>query len=97
MIAQTEHRAREAAEFVARGALLLDVRTPEEFALKHLPGAVNVPVQELVSRVTRLWPKPCQFVVYCRSGVRSAAAAAVLRGAGHQVFDLGAMENWQTP
>jgi rhodanese-related sulfurtransferase len=94
MMTQTEDRAREAVELVAKGALLLDVRTPEEFATKHLPGALNVPVQELLSRLTKLGPGPRDIVVYCRSGIRSAAAAAVLRSAGHRVLDLGAMDNW---
>lgn len=83
-----------AREQVARGAFLLDVRTPEEFAEGHLPGATNVSVQTLAGRLDEV-PKDRPIVLYCRSGKRSARAAEILRNAGHEeVFDLGAMSNW---
>ncbi|MBL8951739.1 MAG: rhodanese-like domain-containing protein [Myxococcaceae bacterium] len=87
----------QARELVSRrGALLLDVRTPEEFAAGHVDGAKNVPVQVLDAELARLPAKKNQpIVVYCRSGGRSARAAAMLGAAGFtQVHDLGAMSNW---
>lgn len=75
---------------VAQGALLLDVRTPQEFAEGHVNGATNIPVQELPQRVAELGAAR-QVVVYCRSGGRSAAAAQILRRAGHDVLDVGPM------
>ena len=80
-----------------QGALLLDVRTPEEFAEQHLAGALNVPVQELEARLASLPAKKDQdIVVYCRSGARSARAAAMLTAAGFtRVHDLGGMSHWQ--
>lgn len=78
---------------VAKGALLLDVRTPDEFAAGHLDGAVNIPVDDLARRLGEV-PREREIVVYCRSGRRSAAAAEVLRGRGQAVIDLGAMSNW---
>lgn len=85
-----EHDARER---VTNGALLLDVRTPEEFNAGHIPGARNIPVQELQSRLGEL-EKWRSVVVYCRSGARSATAKALLTKAGHEVLDIGAMGNW---
>lgn len=83
-----------ARERVAQGAFLLDVRTPEEFAEGHLPGAELIPVQSLAARLGEV-PKDRPVVVYCRSGKRSAQAAAILRDAGRtDVIDLGAMSNW---
>jgi phage shock protein E len=85
----------EAKRLAAAGALLLDVRTPAEFAQGHLPGARNIPVAELPDRLAELDDPARDIVVYCRSGMRSARAAAVLRRAGHRaVHDLGAMTNW---
>lgn len=82
-------------ELVAAGATLLDVRTPEEFAEGHLDGAINIPVDQLASRVAELGPHERAVVVYCRSGRRSASASQTLRDAGFtDVHDLGAMSNW---
>jgi phage shock protein E len=80
---------------VARGAALLDVRTPEEFGSEHVPGALNVPLQELQTRLHELGAKDRPVVVYCRSGRRSAEAARLLRASGfHHVHDMGAIFEW---
>jgi rhodanese-related sulfurtransferase len=85
----------EARRLVAAGARLVDVRTPGEFAAGHLPGAVNIPVQELDRRMAELDAKDRPIVLYCRSGNRSGQAARMLESAGYsQVHDLGAMSRW---
>lgn len=89
--AKPRHNARE---LVANGALLLDVRTPDEFREHHLPVAVNIPVQELGRRLSELGPKARPVVVHCRSGARSAAAAQLLRREGYEVHDIGGIGNW---
>lgn len=82
-----------ARELVAAGALLVDVRSPAEFAGGHVQGARNVPVDQLVRRSGELKTgKP--VVLYCRSGARSANAAGVLRSQGIEVYDLGPMSAW---
>jgi rhodanese-related sulfurtransferase len=84
-----------AKQLVADGALLLDVRTPGEFAAGHIQGAVNVPLAELQGRVEELAPKERAVVAYCASGMRSAIAAGMLRSAGFsRVQNLGAMSRW---
>lgn len=85
----------EAKQLVEDGARLLDVRTPAEFAAGHIPGALNIPVQELDRRMGELGAKERPVVIYCRSGNRSAKAKAALEGAGFKaVHDLGAMTRW---
>jgi rhodanese-related sulfurtransferase len=87
--------SRERAhELVAGGALLIDVRTESEFASGHLPGATNVPLGHLSAEASALAGKGQPIVVYCASGVRSAGAKRVLRAAGAEVYDLGAMGRW---
>jgi rhodanese-related sulfurtransferase len=83
----------EAREKVKQGALLLDVRTAEEFAGGHIEGAINIPVQNLEARLSEV-PKERALVVYCRSGGRSARAMRMLKEKGYTVFDLGGMGNW---
>jgi phage shock protein E len=87
--------SQDARRLVRQGAILLDVRTPAEFAEAHLPDARNIPVQELGQRLTELGARHRPIVVYCRSGARSATAARLLseRGFGN-VHDLGGMGNW---
>ena len=69
---------------------VLDVRTPEEYAAGHLPGAVNIPHGELAARIAELaGARERDVVVYCRTGVRSAAALEVLEQAGFKrLFQL---------
>ncbi len=83
------------SELVRRGAVLLDVRTREEFASGHLPGARLLPLDELEQRADELRSSGQPIVVYCRSGRRSALAASLLKQRGLQVEDLGAMSNWR--
>ena len=64
---------------------VLDVRTPEEYAAGHLPGAVNIPSGELVVRIAELaHARERDVVVYCKTGVRTAAALEVLGKAGFE-------------
>jgi rhodanese-related sulfurtransferase len=85
----------EAHALVDQGAVLVDVRTKQEFAAGHLPGAINIPVQDLEVRVTELGSKHVPMVVYCKSGSRSSYAAGVLERAGYErVLDLGPMSAW---
>ena len=66
-----------------RSLVVLDVRTPEEFAAGHLPGAINIPHTELASRVAELEvSRESDIVVYCRTGVRAATALGVLEKSG---------------
>ena len=89
-----------ARKLVSEGAVLLDVRSPPEFASKHIDGAVNVPVDELDGRMAEVEKlaggdaqKP--IVVYCASGARAAQAKRMLVKAGHtKVTNLGGIGNW---
>jgi NADPH-dependent 2,4-dienoyl-CoA reductase/sulfur reductase-like enzyme/rhodanese-related sulfurtransferase len=76
-------------EDLAEGApFLLDVRTPAEFAVGHIPGAVNVPVDELRSRLAEL-PRDRAITVYCQVGMRGYLALRILRQAGLRAANLG--------
>ncbi|MDD5308036.1 MAG: rhodanese-like domain-containing protein [Deltaproteobacteria bacterium] len=67
---------------IQAGALIVDVRSPGEYADGHYDGAINIPVDELDARLAELGPKDRAVVVYCRSGHRSAKAKARLDAAG---------------
>lgn len=83
-----------ARDLVAKGATLVDVRTTDEFAAGHVPGAINIPVQELAERKVEI-DRKAPVVLYCRSGMRSKRAADMLKEAGFgDVHNLGAMSRW---
>lgn len=67
---------------IAAGANIVDVRTPEEFRGGSYPGAINIPVQDFARRLTEV-PKDKPVILFCASGVRSAAAARALKQAGY--------------
>lgn len=91
--ATAESATSDFHQLVADGATLLDVRTPGEYASGHLANAVLVPVDEVAARIDEI-PRDRPVVVYCRSGRRSASAAATLRAGGYDVHDLGSIDNW---
>lgn len=85
----------EAHRLVEAGARLVDVRASFEFANGHLPGAINVPLQHLDTRMGELEPKNKEIVVYCQSGGRSQVAFEQLKSAGFsKLYDLGPMSAW---
>jgi len=79
--------------------VIVDVRSPEEFAKGHVPGAVNIPMEKMQERLQELMNaknKNQDIVLYCHSGRRSAIAAETLRKNG---FDKllhmeGDMQKW---
>ncbi len=70
--------------------VVVDVRTPTEYAGGHLEGAVNIDLQstEFEAAIAELDPDD-EYVVYCQSGNRSAQAAAAMDAAGLDVQDAG--------
>ena len=71
------------------GALLVDVRSAAEFAGASAPGTVNIPLQELGSRLAEI-PKSAPVVLCCASGPRSGMAKMVLKKNGYQrVYNIG--------
>ena len=74
----------------AEGAVLLDVRSPQEYREGHIPGSKNVPLQQLdkVEEVTE--NKDTVLYVYCRSGARSRQAVSLLKHMGYtNVHNIG--------
>lgn len=79
--------------------IILDVRTPEEFAAGHVPGAINIPHTELPARAAEIAAArdDKDVVLYCRSGARAQRAAEELRRQGFKrLLHLdGDMLKWQ--
>ena len=89
--------AREAKEIMdSEEAIILDVRTREEYEKEHIPNAVLLPNTEIEADAENVLPdKNAIILIYCRSGKRSADAAEKLVKMGYtKVYDFGGIENW---
>jgi len=78
----------ESVAAMAEKPLLLDVRTPLEYASGHIPDAVNIPVDDLRSRLSEL-PKGRAIVAYCQVGQRGYLATRILMQTRFAVSNLG--------
>ena len=78
------------------GYIILDVRTPEEFADKHIPGAVNIPNETIGTvEIPELPNKDQLILVYCRSGNRSKQASEKLVALGYtNIVEFGGINDW---
>jgi phage shock protein E len=81
----------EAKSRLRNGGLLIDVRSPSEFQSGHLPGAMNLPLDQLEIEAPRRLPdKDRPLLLHCQSGMRSDTAKRKLAGMGYRnVFNLG--------
>ena len=76
-------------------AIVLDVRTQEEFDQGHIPGAVCLPNEFIAADMPFPFGKDTELLLYCRSGNRSAEAAKKLRDLGFSnVYDFGGIQDW---
>ena len=78
------------------GYIILDVRTPEEFADKHIPGAINIPNEAIgTEEIPELPDKDQLILVYCRSGNRSKQASEKLVALGYtNIVEFGGINDW---
>ena len=77
-------------------AILLDVRTPEEYGGGHVPGSRNLPLQQIEKITAIAEKKETPLFVYCQSGARSRQAANLLERMGYEnVNNIGGMSAYQ--
>ena len=78
------------------GYIILDVRTPEEFADKHIPGAINIPNETIgTAEIPELPDQDQLILIYCRSGNRSKQASEKLVALGYtNIVEFGGINDW---
>jgi rhodanese-related sulfurtransferase len=76
-------------ELVEQGALIIDVRTPEEYRQGHINGSLNIPLQVLPGKLKDLQKKGKTIIAVCRSGARSGTAVGILKNAGMEAYNGG--------
>ncbi|WP_300799798.1 rhodanese-like domain-containing protein [uncultured Acetatifactor sp.] len=77
-------------------AILLDVRTPEEYGGGHVPGSMNLPLQQIEKITAIAEKKETPLFVYCQSGARSRQAVSLLQRMGYEnVNNIGGMSAYR--
>lgn len=79
-------------EFMEKGAVVIDVRSYEEFASGHIKGSKNIPLQMISGKVAEIKKLNKPVIVCCRSGMRSAQAASILKTQNIEVLNGGGWE-----
>lgn len=79
------------------GVTVVDVRRPEEYAEKHIPGAILVSNETIAEKSDEMLPdKDAVLLIYCRTGVRSKQASDKLIELGYRnIYDFGGIIDWQ--
>ncbi len=90
-------RSSQIKMHMPRESILIDVRTPQEYQSGYIPEAINIPVDQIAQEISKKVKGTEQtLMVYCRSGSRSAQAAAKLKELGYRiVLDLGGIIDYK--
>ncbi len=84
------------AQLIQGGAVVLDVRTPNEFELGHIPGAINIPIEKLRENMHQLANKQKAIIACCTNGAKSWYAKNLLDSVGFEhVYDAGSWSKLQ--
>jgi rhodanese-related sulfurtransferase len=82
------------SELVAKGAMIIDVRTKGEFAGGHIRGSINIPVDQLGKNLNKIKDKSRIVITCCASGARSSSAKSILKSNGYSNVHNGG--SWQS-
>ena len=87
----TRISSKTAADYLRNGAVVIDVRSAGEFTANHLPKAINIPLSEIDSVISRKVSNKNQvLLLHCQSGMRSSQAVSRLKALGYaNAFNLG--------
>jgi rhodanese-related sulfurtransferase len=85
--------AEKVGEYLENGAVVIDVRTPAEFADGHVKGSVNIPLDTIANKIENIKKYNKQIITCCRSGARSGTAARILNNNGVDTINGGPWQN----
>lgn len=76
-------------KLVEDGAMIVDVRTPAEYAGGHIKGSVNIPLDQVEKRMSKIKGYGKPVIACCRSGMRSRVAAGIMKNNGVEAYNGG--------
>ena len=72
------------ADLKRNGALIVDVRSPQEYQFGHIKNSINIPVSSIKNSLSKLTDKKQPIITCCASGMRSASAKSILKNLGYE-------------
>ena len=78
---------------IEQGAIVVDVRSPQEYAGGHIQGSINIPLDQISTKTDMLLKKAKPVIACCRSGTRSGMAVGILKSAGIEAHNGGAWDS----
>lgn len=88
-----DNKSGSITEYQQKGAIVLDVRTPGEYASGHIKGSKNIPLNELPTRIQEIKKLNKPVIACCQSGMRSSQATQFLQKSGIDVVNGGGWKN----
>jgi rhodanese-related sulfurtransferase len=82
-------KAEQVKEMLEEGAIIIDVRTPQEYNDGHITNSLNIPVQQIEARISTIKKKGKPVILCCKSGGRAGTAKAVLKRNGIKCMNGG--------
>lgn len=83
------------ADYIAKGAVILDVRTDSEYKSNHIDSAIHIPLAELKNRIKEIKKLNKPVIAHCASGMRSGSAATILQSNGVDAINGGGLSSLQ--
>ena len=83
------NKSEQIKSFIEKGALIIDVRSPGEFASGHIDDSTNIPLGSISSRIEEIKKLAKPVIVCCASGMRSSQAASILKQNGIEAINGG--------
>ena len=90
------NKSQNIQEFIAKGAIIIDVRSPGEFSGGHIKGSKNIPLNEISSKIDEIKKQNKPVITCCASGMRSSQATSILKQNGIDVINGGGWQNLQS-
>jgi len=87
------NKSEQIKEFVVKGAVVIDVRSPGEFISGHIKGSKNIPLDVVAFRIEEIKRLNKPVITCCRSGMRSAQATSILKQNGIEVMNGGGWDS----
>lgn len=90
------NKSESIREFLEKGAFIIDVRSPGEFAGGHIKGSKNIPLGEISNKINQIKKLNKPVITCCASGMRSSQATSILKQNGIETINGGGWQSLQS-
>jgi rhodanese-related sulfurtransferase len=90
------NKSESIQEFIEKGAIIIDVRSPGEFSGGHIKGSKNIPLNEIGAKINEIKKLNKPVIACCASGMRSSQATSILKQNGIDALNGGGWQSLQS-